>query len=152
VVVRIGVVLDAEHGALPPLERLARWFLGGAAGSGRQFLSWVHREDLLAAFEGALTRPELSGTYNACAPNPVSNADFMRELRTVLGRPWCPPAPEFAVKLMAPRLMGVDPALALHGQRCAPHRLQEAGFAFAHPAIGPALRDLLIRPDNPDPE
>jgi len=150
VVLRIGVVLDAEHGALPPLVRLTRRFLGGAAGSGRQFMSWVHREDLVAAFAAALSRPDLSGTYNTCAPHPVSNADFMSELRRVLRRPWCPPAPEFAVKFMASRLMGVDPLLALHGQRVVPQRLQEAGFNFVYPTIGPALDSLLIRPDQPE--
>jgi uncharacterized protein len=150
VVLRIGVVLDAEHGALPPLVRLTRRFLGGAAGSGRQFMSWVHREDLVAAFAAALSRPDLSGTYNTCAPHPVSNADFMSELRRVLRRPWCPPAPEFAVKFMASRLMGVDPLLALHGQRVVPQRLQEAGFNFVYPTIGPALDSLLIRPDRPE--
>lgn len=143
VVLRIGVVLDAEQGALPPLVRLVRRFLGGAAGSGRQFISWVHREDVVAAFGAALTRPDLTGVYNLCAPAPVTNAEFMRTLRGVLGRPWSPPAPEFAVRLAAGPLLGVDPNLALHGQRCVPQRLIAAGFAFRHPAIGPALRDLL---------
>lgn len=143
VVLRIGAVLDAEHGALPPLVRLTRRFLGGAAGSGRQYFSWIHRDDLLAIFEAVLTRPELIGTYNACAPAPVTNAEFMRELRTVLRRPWSPPVPGFAVRLAAGPLLGVDPNLALHGQRCSPQRLQAAGLTFAHPVVGEALRDLL---------
>jgi uncharacterized protein len=74
----------------------------------------------------------------------------LRVLRDVLRRPWCPPAPEFAVRFAATYLLGVDPTLALHGQRCVPQRLQNAGFTFAHPAIGPALRTLLIRPDKPE--
>lgn len=143
VVLRLGVVLDRDHGALPPLVRLVRRFLGGAAGSGRQFISWVHRDDALAAFMAALTRPELGGVFNVCSPAPVSNAEFMRELRRVLGRPWAPPAPEFIVRLMAGPLMGVEANLALHGQRCTPQRLLAAGFAFRHPAVGAALRDLL---------
>ncbi|MDQ5981070.1 MAG: uncharacterized protein QG602_4048, partial [Verrucomicrobiota bacterium] len=143
VVLRLGVVLDAEHGALPPLVRLVRRFVGGAAGSGRQFMSWVHRDDALAAMMAALARADYTGTYNLCAPAPVTNAEFMRELRGVFGRPWAPPAPAFAVRLMAGPLMGVDPALALHGQRAVPRRLQAAGFAFAHPEIGAALRELL---------
>jgi uncharacterized protein (TIGR01777 family) len=144
VVLRIGVVLDPEHGALPPLVKLTRRFAGGAAGSGRQYLSWIHREDLLTIFHAVLTRPELAGTYNACAPAPVTNTEFMRELRGVLGRPWCPPAPEFVVRLAAARLLGVEPNLALHGQRCTSQRLQAAGVTFAHPAVGAALRDLLV--------
>lgn len=143
VVLRLGVVLDASHGALPPLVRLARRFLGGPAGSGRQFLSWVHRDDAVAAFVAALTQPELAGAYNVCSPDPVTNAEFMRELRRTLGRPWAPAAPEFAVRLLAGPLLGVDPNLALHGQRCSPQRLRAAGFLFAQPRLAPALRDLL---------
>ncbi|AOS44020.1 Epimerase family protein [Lacunisphaera limnophila] len=143
VVLRLGVVLDAEHGALPPLAQLVRRFLGGSAGSGRQFLSWVHRDDVVAAFVAVLTRPELSGVFNLCAPGPVSNAEFMRTLRRVLGRPWSPPAPEFAIRLAAGPLLGVDPNLALHGQRCAPQRLLAAGFQVAQPRLEPALRELL---------
>lgn len=144
VVLRLGVVLDAEHGALPPLVRLVRRFLGGAAGNGRQFMSWVHRDDALAVMMAALTRGDYTGTYNLCAPAPATNAEFMRALRGVLGRPWSPPAPAFAVRLMAGPFMGVDPALALHGQRAVPQRLQAAGFAFAQPEIGAAMRSLLV--------
>lgn len=143
VVLRLGVVLDAAHGALPPLVRLVRRYLGGTAGSGRQYFSWIHRDDAVAAFAAALTRPDLAGAFNACSPAPVNNAELMRELRRVLGRPWSPPAPEFAVRLGAGPLLGVDPNLALHGQRCLPQRLQAAGFGFRHPALGAALRDLL---------
>jgi uncharacterized protein (TIGR01777 family) len=143
VVLRLGVVLDAEHGALPPLVRLVQRFLGGAAGSGRQFISWVHRDDAMEAFVAALNRAELAGVFNVCSPEPVTNAGFMRALRGTLGRPWSPPAPEFAVRLMAGPAMGVDPSLALHGQRCAPKRLLETGFSFRHPAVGSALTDLL---------
>jgi uncharacterized protein (TIGR01777 family) len=143
VVLRIGVVLDAEHGALPPLVKISRWFLGGAAGSGRQYLSWIHREDLLGIFLAVLNRREMTGVYNACSPSPVTNSAFMRELRAVLGRPWCPPAPEFMVRLAATLLLDTDPALALQGQRVSPARLQEAGFTFKYPELGAALRDLL---------
>jgi uncharacterized protein (TIGR01777 family) len=143
VVLRMGVVLDAEHGALPPLVRLVKRFLGGSAGSGRQYVSWVHRDDAMEAFVATLNRPELAGVFNVCSPAPVSNAQFMRTLRSVLGRPWSPAAPEFAVRLAAGPLMGVDPNLALHGQRCAPQRLLASGFNFRHPAVDAALRDLL---------
>ena len=149
VVLRVGVVLDAEHGALPPLMKLTRRFLGGAAGSGRQFISWIHREDLLEIFSAALNRREMAGAYNACSPAPAANAAFMRELRAVLGRPWCPPAPEFMVRLAATRLFDTDPTLALHGQRCSPARLQAAGFAFRHAALSAALRDILSASSGP---
>lgn len=143
VVLRLGVALDAEHGALPPLVKLTRRFLGGAAGSGRQYFSWIHRDDLVNAFHAALTRPEFSGVYNVCSPAPVTNSELMRELRTVLKRPWVPAAPEFIVRAVATRFLDTEPNLALHGQRCAPARLQAAGFTWKFPALGAALRDLL---------
>lgn len=143
VVLRLGVVLDASQGALPPLARLTRWFAGGATGSGQQYLSWIHREDVMAGFVAALSDSTLTGIYNLCAPTPVTNAEFMRSLRAGLGRPWAPPAPAWAIRLLAGPIMGVDPALALHGQRCVPRRLVDAGFQFAHPDLGPALRELL---------
>jgi hypothetical protein len=143
VVLRLGPVLDRETGPFPALLGLTRKFIGGAAGSGRQFLSWVHRDDAVAILAAAVTQPELSGIYNACAPGAVNNAEFMRELRAAVGRPWCPSAPEFAVRFLAERWLKTDGNLALHGQRCAPQKLLAAGFKFKHPAIGGAIRDLL---------
>ena len=145
VVLRLGPVLDSKTGPFPPLLGLTRKFLGGAAGSGRQFLSWVHRDDAVAAFRAA-TRPELSGVYNVCAPGAVTNAEFMRELRTAVGRPWCPPAPEFVVRFVAEHHFKTDGNLALHGQRGTPQKLLATGFKFKHPAVGAAIRDLLTPP------
>ena len=143
VVLRIGPVLDNETGLFPPLVGLAKKFLGGAAGSGRQYLSWIHRDDLVRIFTAAITQPEIAGTYNACAPGPVTNTEFMRELRAAVGRPWCPPAPEFFVRLMAENQFHTDGNLALHGQRCLPAKLLAAGFKFNQPAVGAAMRSLL---------
>lgn len=142
VLLRIGFVLGREDGALPVLSRLTRWFLGGAAGSGRQFISWIHLADLAAMFVRAVADESLAGVYNAVGPAPVTNAGFMRELRKVLGRPWSPPAPEFAVKLGA-RLMGSEPSLALVGQRCVPARFVKAGFEFRFSGLPDALNNLL---------
>ena len=142
---RIGVVLDPAAGPVPALARLTRAFLGGSAGSGRQYLSWVHREDLLRIFSAVLDRADLAGTFNACSPGPVTNAELMRTFRTVLGRPWCPPAPAFVVRLAARYLMKTDSSLVLEGQRAVPARLEQAGFKFDHPEIGGALGDLLGR-------
>ncbi|MBI2498237.1 MAG: DUF1731 domain-containing protein [Opitutae bacterium] len=140
-----GPVLDRHTGPLRVLVGLARKFLGGAAGSGRQFMSWVHRDDAAAIFAAAVRRPELAGVYNACAPGPGTNAEFMRELRAAVNRPWCPPAPEFAVRLLAENLFHTDGNLVLHGQRCTPQRLLATGFRFRHPAVGEAIRDLTFR-------
>jgi uncharacterized protein (TIGR01777 family) len=141
VIVRIGFVLGRGGGALPVLARLTKFFLGGAAGSGKQFISWIHLADLMQMFIAAIEREDLSGTFNAVAPNPVRNADFMRGLRRVLHRPWSPPAPEFAVRLGA-KLMGSEPSLALLSQRCVPERFFAAGFEFQFPELRPALEDL----------
>ncbi len=145
VVLRIGVVLDGAAGALPPLVRLTRLFLGGPAGSGRQYISWIHREDMIRIFAAVLDRPEFSGVYNACAPVPVTNAEFMRELRTALKRPWCPAAPEFVVRFAARHLLETEGNLALFGQRCLPQRLQSAGFNFKYGQLSGALADLVNR-------
>lgn len=138
---RIGFVLGQGGGALPVLAGLTRAFLGGAVGSGRQYISWIHLQDLVRIFVTAVEDASFTGYYNAVAPNPATNAAFMRELRRVLHRPWSPPAPTFAVRLGA-RLMGSEPSLALVSQRCAPTRLVAAGFSFRFPELGPALQDL----------
>ena len=141
VTLRIGFVLGRDGGALPVLARLTKLFLGGAAGSGRQYLSWIHLADLTAMFAAAIEREELSGPLNAVAPEPVTNAEFMRQLRRALHRPWSPPAPALAVRLGA-RLMKSEPSLALASQRCVPGRFLEAGFAFQFPQLAGALADL----------
>jgi uncharacterized protein (TIGR01777 family) len=143
VVLRLGPVLDQKTGPFPAMLGLTRNFIGGAAGSGRQFMSWIHRDDAVAAFAAAVNRPELTGTYNLCAPGAVTNTEFMRELRAAVGRPWVPPAPEFIVRFIAEHHFHTDGNLALHGQRCTPQKLLATGFKFAHPAVGGAIRDLL---------
>jgi len=144
VVLRIGFVLGRDGGALPLLSKLTRYFLGGAVGSGRQYISWIHLADLTAMFATAVASEQMSGTYNAVAPKPVTNAEFMRELRRILHRPWSPPAPEFAVKLGA-KLMGSEPSLALISQRCVPKRFQEIGFQFKFNDVTAALNDLCAK-------
>ncbi len=141
VILRIGFVLGRDGGALPVLARLTKLFLGGAVGSGRQYISWIHLADLVAMFLAVVERENMSGTFNAVAPNAVTNAEFMRELRRALHRPWSPPAPALAVKLGA-KLMGSDPSLALISQRCMPRKFQEAGFQFQFHELRGALQNL----------
>ena len=141
VLLRIGFVLGRDGGALPVLAGLVKWFLGGTAGSGKQFISWIHVGDLSRMFIEAIERVELNCTFNAVGPNPVTNREFMRELRRALRRPWCPPAPEWSVKLGS-RLMGTEPSLALVGCRVAPKRFLEAGFKFQFPELPGALKNL----------
>jgi uncharacterized protein len=141
ILLRIGVVLGREGGALPVLARLTKWFLGGRAGNGRQYISWIHLNDLIRIFYEGVVRKDLAGTYNAVAPNPVTNAEFMRQLRRALHRPWSPPVPSLAIKIGA-RMMGSEPSLALSGCRVVPKRLTEAGFQFQFPEVGAALKNI----------
>jgi uncharacterized protein (TIGR01777 family) len=141
VLLRIGVVLGRDGGALPVLARLTRWFLGGRAGSGKQFVSWIQIKDLTQMFWESVRRADLAGTFNAVAPGPVTNGDFMRQLRHVLRRPWSPPAPGWALK-MGTRLMGTEASLVLDGCRVLPRRFAEAKFGFQFPELGAALKDV----------
>lgn len=114
---------------------------GGAAGSGRQYISWIHLADMDRMFIEAIEREELAGTFNATAPNPVTNAEFMSGLRHALHRPWSPSAPEWAVRFGS-RLMKTEPSLALTGRHCAPKRFLEGGFKFQFTELRAALKDI----------
>lgn len=142
VVLRIGFALGRNGGALGTLATLAKWYLGGSAGSGRQYISWLHLHDLNRMFLWGIEREDLEGVFNATAPNPVPNAEFMRTLRQTLRRPWSPPAPAWAVRIGA-YVMGTEASLALTGRRCVPKRFTEKGFSFRYPDLQEALRDLL---------
>jgi uncharacterized protein (TIGR01777 family) len=141
VVMRIGIVLDAENGALPVLARLTRLFLGGRVGHGRQYVSWIHVADLTRLFVEAIERVDIAGVFNATGPNPVTNAEFMRELRRVLHRPWSPPVQVWATRIGA-FFMRTEPNLALTGRRCRPKRFLESGFHFEFPELRGALANL----------
>jgi uncharacterized protein (TIGR01777 family) len=142
VVLRVGVVLGRKGGAYPRLARVAQLFLGSAAGDGAQGISWILLDDLEEIFLRAVSDATMRGVYNACAPEPVSNAEFMRELRASLGRPWSPPVPAFALRIAAPLVMRTDPSLVLEGQFVVPARLEAAGFRFRAPRLAGALRAL----------
>jgi len=142
VLFRIGLVLGRDGGALPMLVNLTRWFLGGAAGNGKQYISWIHLADLMQMFLQAIeSNNHLAGTYNAVAPNPATNLEFMRTLRHNFYRPWCPPAPAWTVKIIS-RLILTEPSLILNGCRCAPKRLLESGFKYQFPDLSGALKDF----------
>ena len=141
VLLRIGLVLARHGGALSVLGQLTKCFLGGAAGSGRQYVSWIHQADMNQMWLDSIERDDLVGVFNASSPNPVTNAEFMRELRRALHRPWCPPAPVWAVRLGS-RLMQTEPSLALTGRRCLPRHFLERGFKFRFPELPGALADI----------
>jgi uncharacterized protein (TIGR01777 family) len=146
VVLRTSFVLGRSGGALPRLAKLARLGLGGTLGHGRQGMSWLHELDMNRLFERALTDPTMLGAYIATAPNPVSNAEFMRELRRALRAPIGLPAAAWMVRIGAPLLLRTDPELALYGRYCVSRRLREEGFEFRFPRLDAALEDLTAPP------
>jgi uncharacterized protein len=144
VVLRIGFALGTNGGALDPLMNITRLFLGGTTGTGKQYISWLHASDLNRMFEWTIERDDLVGVFNATGPTPMTNAEFMKELRHALRRPWSPPVPEWAVRIGA-RFMGTEAELALHGRRCVPSRLLESGFEFEYPKLRLALKEIIHR-------
>jgi uncharacterized protein len=141
VVLRLGVVLGRDGGALPLLEKLTRWFLGGAVGNGRQFISWIHVADVVRMFLSAIEDQELTGVFNVTGPAPVTNSEFMRELRRALHRPWSPPVPAPFARAGA-WVMGSEGDLALLSSRCDPRRFLEHGFQFQFPTLREAFANL----------
>ena len=141
VLFRLGVVLGPSGGFLELLSKLTRWFLGGHVGSGRQYISWIHIADLSRMISASIENEELTGVFNVTSPNPVTNAELMRELRRALHRPWSPPVPEFAARIGS-WLMGTEANLALVSQRCIPKRFLEKGFSFMFPELRSALANV----------
>jgi uncharacterized protein (TIGR01777 family) len=142
VVVRSGLVLDPREGALSSMLLPFKLGLGGPFGSGKQYVSWIHRDDWVALVRWLIETPAVSGPVNATAPNPVPGAEFARTLGKALHRPAFMPAPSFALRLMLGEM--ADP-LILTGQRVVPARATQAGFRFAFEDLGAALTDLLGR-------
>ncbi len=145
VVLRTSFVLTPAGGALARLRRITRLGLGGSIADGRQGISWIHVQDMNRLFERAIINEQMQGVYLATAPNPVSNREFMRELRRAMRIPIGLPAAAWMVRIGAPLLLRTDPELALYGRYCVSRRLDEEGFEFQFPELAGALRDLLRR-------
>jgi len=147
VVLRTSFVLGrdrgAGRGAMDTLSPLARLGLGGRIGSGKQGMSWIHETDMNLLFERALTNPEMHDTYIASSPHPVSQQEFMKTLRYVVGMPIGLPAFEWMVRLGAKWLLRTDPELALYGRYVVSQRLADEGFEFQFGELREALRELL---------
>jgi NAD dependent epimerase/dehydratase family enzyme len=142
VVLRTSFVLGKNGGALRQLSRVVRCGLGGTVGHGRQGISWIHERDMDRLFERAISDESMRGTYIATAPNPVSNAEFMREMRKALRAPIGLPAASWMVRLAAPLMLRSDPDLALYGRYCVSKRLREEAFEFLFPDVRSAFQDL----------
>jgi uncharacterized protein (TIGR01777 family) len=136
--VRTGVALDPRGGAMKKLLPVFRMGAGGRLGDGRQWMPWIHLDDLVALFRFVLENP-IAGPVNAVSPQPVTNARFTQELARTLHRPALFPVPKLALLL----LLGEMSEVLLASQRVAPQAAQTAGFRFRFPELGGALGDLL---------
>jgi uncharacterized protein (TIGR01777 family) len=137
---RGGTVLGAGGGALQKMLTPFRLGVGGRIGSGRQWMSWIHLDDLCSLILFALDNSAMRGAVNATSPNPVTNADFTTALARVLHRPAIFPVPPLALKLM----FGEMSKVLMDSQRAVPQAAAGAGFQFRYPPIGAALSNVLM--------
>jgi hypothetical protein len=138
-VIRTGPILGQNSAVLAPLLLQHKLFVGGRIGSGQQWFSWVHIDDVVRAIRFLMDRPDGAGAFNLCAPNPITNQDLSRTLGRVLGRPSWLPAPAFAFRLA----FGEMADTLLKGVRGQPKHLQDLGFDFKFPTLDTALRDIV---------
>jgi|TARA_B110000285_G_scaffold29803_1_gene30343 uncharacterized protein (TIGR01777 family) len=136
---RIGIVLDKHEGALPKISGPIKGYIGSALGSGDQWQSWIHIDDLVRMFMFVLDS-SLEGIFNAVAPNPVQQKDFVKSVANVLKRPiFFPKVPEFILNFA----LGEMSAIALESQRVSAQKIQDLGFEYDFHELDAALRDLL---------
>jgi hypothetical protein len=139
-IARTGIVLDENGGALAKMIMPFRLGLGGPIGDGKQYMSWIHIEDMVKALEYVLVNDKCQGPYNFTAPNPNTNAYFSIKLAKRLDRPCIFRVPRIVIKT----LMGESSDLVLYGQKVVPERLLSAGFNFSYPTLVEALNALDI--------
>jgi len=137
--VRTGIVLDKEGGALAKMLPPFKAGAGGPIGGGKQYVPWIHRDDLVGIYLAAIDSPSFSGPINASAPEPVTNKAFAKALGKALHRPALVPVPGFVIKGM----YGAMSQIVLTGVRMVPGRAEELGYEFRHPDLDEALRDTL---------
>jgi len=138
VLLRTGIALERSGGALPQMMRPFKFFIGGPIGSGRQYVSWIHRLDWIEIVRWIVQTPGVSGPVNATAPHPVTNRELSRALGRAMRRPSLLPAPGFAVRLA----VGEFAESVLTGQRVVPARAQKDGYHFRYPEIDQAFRGI----------
>lgn len=141
VTLRIGIVLDASGSALSRLINLTRFGLGGKQGDGKQFVSWIHKEDVVKIIDWIIATPHVNGVLNVVAPNPITNNHFMQTLRAALKVPFGLPMPAWLLSAGA-KLIGTEPELILKSRKVYPQRLLDKGFVFEFPDLKSALVDL----------
>ena len=136
VLTRTGVVLSESGGALEKMLPFFKLGVGGPVAGGRQYVPWIHADDVVGAILFCLDRPDASGPVNLTAPQPVTNKELSKALGRVLGRPAVAPVPALAVKT----LYGEMASIVTSGARVVPRRLEELGYDFRRPELEPALR------------
>jgi len=137
--IRIGIVLSEKGGALPQLVKPIRWFVGSALGSGNQWQSWIHIEDIAAIFM-YVVKNTIEGTFNGVAPNAMTQKDMVKSIAKVVKRPiLLPVVPSFVLKLV----LGEMSALVLESQRVSSKKIGDLGFNFKYYQLQPALEDVL---------
>jgi uncharacterized protein (TIGR01777 family) len=141
-ITRFGLVLGKTGGVLGQMIPLFKKFIGGPLGSGKQWFSWIHMEDLLSAFLFVFNNNDIQGPVNFCAPNPVRNRDLATALGEVLKRPSLFRTPAFVLRIV----LGEFGSVVLEGQRVIPSRLLKHGFTFTYPEIRGALREVIGKP------
>ena len=139
VLLRSGLVLDANGGALPKLALPFRLFAGGRVGSGYQHWSWIHREDWVRMVRWAIETTAIKGPLNLTAPGPVTNREFTEALARALHRPALVPTPAFALRLL---LGEMADAMILNGRRVLPATAERSGFEFRYPDLDSALQQI----------
>ncbi len=139
-ITRLGVVLGPNGGALKQMLPTFKMGIGGQIGSGKQYFSWVHIDDVILAFSFLIENKKQSGIYNLTAPNPITNAHFTKALGKQLKRPTIFSVPSFIIKTLFGEM---GETLLLKGQRVLPKQLQQAGFIFKYPKINEALESII---------
>ena len=141
VIARLGIVLGEDGGAFPLFKKLTNFGIGGAVGSGDQYMSWIHIDDVTGMTQWML-ESEVSGVVNVVSPEPETNADFMKAMRDEVGRPPVPAAPAFLMKTFG-GLAGIEAETILQGQRVYPVIAEGHGYVFRFETLEAALGDLL---------
>jgi uncharacterized protein (TIGR01777 family) len=138
---RFGIVLGRDGGAMAQMLPAFRMFVGGPLGDGKQWFPWIHIHDLTAAIVAIIEKHEMSGPYNFCAPNPVRNSTLAKTLGRVLGRPAFMPAPKIMLRLA----LGEFGSVLLESQRAVPQNLLKSGFEFKFPDLNDAIEEIVAR-------
>jgi len=140
-ITRFGIVLGKAGGVLGQMIPAFKKFIGGPLGSGKQWFSWIHMEDLLRAFLFVFDKQDIHGPVNFCSPNPLRNRELASALGKALSRPSLLKAPAFMLRLV----LGEFGSVLLEGQRVIPAKLLRHGFMFQHPEITGALEEVIGR-------